>query len=123
MAGTGGPVPGRESAEAGHALLVAGWSGATWHLELVGDLGSAAAAPTEENLLVLYADGVIDDDVVSRLIEADGTRVAAATRTGTGGGSRSRRVLARPVHPLLALTRLPAICFCRGQGPICGYRR
>ncbi len=57
---------------------MAGWPGAAWHLELVGDPDSAAAvAPTEEDLLVLYADGAIDHDVVSRLIKAGGTRVAA----------------------------------------------
>ena len=47
-------------------------------LELVGDPGGATpAAPTEEDLLVLYLDGVIDDDVVSRLIDAGGMRVAS----------------------------------------------
>ena len=67
-----------ESAEGGHALLMAGWPGAAWHLELVGDPDSAAAAaPTEEDLLVLYAGGAIHDHVVSRLIEAARTRVAA----------------------------------------------
>ena len=67
-----------KSAEGGHALLMAGWPGAAWHLELVGDPDSAAAAaPTDEDLLVLYAGGAIDDDAVSRLIEAGGTRVAA----------------------------------------------
>jgi catechol 2,3-dioxygenase-like lactoylglutathione lyase family enzyme len=67
-----------ESAEGGHALLMAGWPAAAWHLELVGDPDSAAAAvPTEEDLLVLYAGGPIDDDVLSRLIKAGGTRVAA----------------------------------------------
>jgi catechol 2,3-dioxygenase-like lactoylglutathione lyase family enzyme len=60
------------------ALLMVGWPGAAWHLELVGDPeGATPAAPTEEDLLVLYLDGVIDDDVVSRLIDAGGTRVAA----------------------------------------------
>ena len=42
-----------------------------------GPAGATPAAPTEEDLLVLYLDGVIDDDVVSRLIDAGGTRVAA----------------------------------------------
>jgi catechol 2,3-dioxygenase-like lactoylglutathione lyase family enzyme len=67
-----------DPADGGHALLMVGWPGATWHLELVGDPdGATPAAPTEEDLLVLYLDGVIDDDLVSRLIGAGGTRVAA----------------------------------------------
>jgi len=67
-----------DSAVGGHALLMVGWPDAAWHLELVADPdGATPAAPTEEDLLVLYLDGVIDDDVVSRLIDAGGTRVAA----------------------------------------------
>jgi hypothetical protein len=59
------------SASGGHALLMVGWPGAAWHLELVGDPdGATPAAPTEEDLLVLYLNGVIDDDVVSRLTES-----------------------------------------------------
>ena len=43
-----------DSAEGGHALLMVGWPGAAWHLELVGDPEDATpAAPTEEDLLVL----------------------------------------------------------------------
>lgn len=67
-----------DSAEGGHGLLMVGWRGAAWHLELVGDPDSETpAAPTEEDLLVLYLDGPVDDEVVSRLIEAGGTQVAA----------------------------------------------
>jgi catechol 2,3-dioxygenase-like lactoylglutathione lyase family enzyme len=67
-----------ESAEGGHALLMVGWPDAAWHLELVGDPGDATpAAPTDEDLLVLYVGGEIDDDVVGRLVEAGGSRVAA----------------------------------------------
>jgi catechol 2,3-dioxygenase-like lactoylglutathione lyase family enzyme len=67
-----------ESAEGGHALLMVGWPGAAWHLELVGDPNKATpAAPTEEDLLVLYVDGPVDDDVVRRLVDAGGTRVAS----------------------------------------------
>jgi catechol 2,3-dioxygenase-like lactoylglutathione lyase family enzyme len=67
-----------DRAGGGHALLMVGWPGAAWHLELVADPdGATPAAPAEEDLLVLYLDGVIDDDVVSRLIDAGGTRVAA----------------------------------------------
>ena len=67
-----------ESAEGGHALLMLGWPGATWHLELVGDPGAETPpAPTEEDLLVLYLDGPVAEDIVMRLIDAGGTRVAA----------------------------------------------
>jgi hypothetical protein len=65
-----------DSASGGHALLMVGWPGAAWHLELVGDPdGATPAAPTKEDLLVLYLNGAIDDDVVSRLIDAGGMRV------------------------------------------------
>ncbi len=67
-----------DSAEGGHALLMVGWPGAAWHLELVADSGGETPpAPTEEDLLVLYLDGPVEDDVVRHLIEAGGTRVAA----------------------------------------------
>jgi hypothetical protein len=42
------------SAEGGHALMMVGWPGAAWHLEIVDDAeGETPAAPTEEDLLVL----------------------------------------------------------------------
>ena len=67
-----------DSAEGGHALLMVGWRGAAWHLELVGDpSGETPPAPTEEDLLVLYLDGAIEEDVISRLTGAGGTLVAA----------------------------------------------
>jgi catechol 2,3-dioxygenase-like lactoylglutathione lyase family enzyme len=67
-----------DSAEGGHALLMVGWTGAAWHLELVGDPEDATpAAPTEEDLLVLYLGGEVDEDLVRRLIAAGGTRVSA----------------------------------------------
>jgi catechol 2,3-dioxygenase-like lactoylglutathione lyase family enzyme len=66
------------TAEGGYALLMAGWPEAAWHLELVGDPDDTTPArPTEEDLLVLYLDGPVDDDAVRRLVEAGGTRVAA----------------------------------------------
>jgi hypothetical protein len=66
------------SAEGGHALLMVGWPGAAWHLELAGDPDDAApAAPTEEDLLVVYVGGEVDEDVIGRLVDAGGTRVAA----------------------------------------------
>jgi catechol 2,3-dioxygenase-like lactoylglutathione lyase family enzyme len=67
-----------DSAEGGHALLMVGWPDAGWHLELVGDPDDATpATPTEEDLLVLYVNGPVDDQVVRRLVNAGGTRVAA----------------------------------------------
>ena len=59
-----------------HALLMLGWPQAGWHLELVGDTeGETPPAPTEEDLLVLYLDGPVDDDVITRLVDAGGERV------------------------------------------------
>lgn len=66
------------TAEGGHPLLMVGWPDAAWHLELVGDpAGVIPASPTEEDLLVLYLDGEVDNDVVRRLVDAGGTRVSA----------------------------------------------
>jgi hypothetical protein len=64
--------------EGGHALLMAGWPGAAWHLELVGDPeGISSPAPTEEDLLVLYVGAPIDDALVERLVNAGGKAVPA----------------------------------------------
>jgi catechol 2,3-dioxygenase-like lactoylglutathione lyase family enzyme len=66
------------SAEGGHALLMVGWPDAGWHLELVSDPdGETPAAPTEEDLLVLYLQGEVDAGVVRRLVDAGGTQVAS----------------------------------------------
>jgi len=75
------------SAEGGHALLMVGWPDAAWHLELVGDPGGETqAAPTEEDLLVLYVGGEIDTGVVSRLVDAGGIQVAARNPYWDQGG-------------------------------------
>jgi catechol 2,3-dioxygenase-like lactoylglutathione lyase family enzyme len=67
-----------DQAEGGHALLMVGWPDAAWHLELVGDPeDETPAAPTEEDLLVLYLGGEVDAELVGRLVEAGGVRVAA----------------------------------------------
>lgn len=59
-------------------LLMLGWPGAAWHLELVNTVGKEVApSPTHEDLLVLYVDGAIDPVVVRRLVAAGGTRVTA----------------------------------------------
>ena len=66
------------TAEGEHALLMLGWPDAAWHLELVGDPDNATPArPTEEDLLVLYLNEAVGEDVVARLVRAGGTKVAA----------------------------------------------
>jgi catechol 2,3-dioxygenase-like lactoylglutathione lyase family enzyme len=64
--------------EGGHELLMLGWPGAAWHLELVlvadGEV-AIAPRPTEEDLLVIYVDGSIEPGVVERLVENGGERV------------------------------------------------
>jgi len=75
------------SAEGGHALLMVGWPDAAWHLELLSDPhGETPAAPTEEDLLVLYLNGEVDAGVVSRLADAGGTQVAARNPYWDRGG-------------------------------------
>lgn len=60
------------------ALLMVGWPAAAWHLELAGDPhGVTPPAPTDEDLLVLYLDGEVDDAVIGRLVSSGGTRVTA----------------------------------------------
>ena len=79
-----------ESADGDHALVMVGWPGAAWHLELVHDPDDVTpAAPTEEDLLVLYLGGEVDEDVVGRLVGAGGTRVAARNPYWDQRGSRS----------------------------------
>ncbi|HLX52004.1 MAG TPA: VOC family protein [Streptosporangiaceae bacterium] len=65
-------------AEGDHALLMVGWPDAAWHLELVGDPdGETPPAPTEEDLLVLYLGGEVDEGLIQRLVAAGGVRVGA----------------------------------------------
>ena len=50
-------------AEGGHALLLLGWPEAPWHLELVGDPnGETPPGSTDEDLLVLYVGGPVDEE-------------------------------------------------------------
>ncbi|WP_406194724.1 VOC family protein [Streptomyces sp. NBC_01017] len=66
----GGGEPG------GHELLMVGWPDADWHLELVHEpAGLVEPRPTEEDLLVIYVDGPVPDDVVARLEQHGGKRV------------------------------------------------
>ena len=76
------------SAEGGHALLMVGWPDAGWHLELVSDAGGETqpASTEEDHLLVLYLDGEVEAGVVSRLVDAGGTQVAARNPYWDHGG-------------------------------------
>ncbi len=65
-------------AEGGHALLMRGWPEAPWHLELVGDPnGETPPGSTDEDLLVLYVGGPVDEEAVDQLVRAGGQQVAA----------------------------------------------
>jgi len=66
-----------------------GWPGAAWHLELVGDPdGDPPAAPTAEDLLVLYVSGEADENPVRRLGRGRRYQGGIAIRSGTAGASR-----------------------------------
>ncbi|WP_156723706.1 VOC family protein [Streptomyces apocyni] len=66
----GGAVPGE------HDLLMLGWPAASWHLELVNEPAAPVQPrPTDEDLLVIYLDGPVPDDLVARLEKHGGTRV------------------------------------------------
>ncbi|MFF9896089.1 VOC family protein [Streptomyces longispororuber] len=59
-----------------HALLMVGWPDASWHLELVHEAAAPVRPrPTEEDLLVVYVDGEVPDDLVARLEAHGGRRV------------------------------------------------
>ncbi len=79
----------RTGVEGGDALLMLGWPQAAWHLELVG-APSAGATPssTDEDLLVLFVGGSINEEAVGQLVRA-ASRWQHATRTGTDGESPS----------------------------------
>jgi catechol 2,3-dioxygenase-like lactoylglutathione lyase family enzyme len=60
-----------------HDLVMLGWRTASWHLELVGGPNlRARPTPSAEDLLVLYLDGPVDDELVARLEQAGGARVS-----------------------------------------------
>lgn len=66
----------REAQE--HDLLMVGWRTAGWHLELTFDPRSPMEpTPTVDDLLVLYLDAPVPDQLIARLLEAGGTRVTA----------------------------------------------
>jgi catechol 2,3-dioxygenase-like lactoylglutathione lyase family enzyme len=61
-----------------HSLLMLGWPEAGWHLELVHDPAAPIAPqPTAEDLLVVYLDGPVPDELVGRLERCGGRRVPA----------------------------------------------
>ena len=70
-----------EDAELGvgeHALVMVGWPGVTWHLELVDDPCAArSAAPSAEDLLVFYTGIPLDAATEHRILAAGGERVIA----------------------------------------------
>ena len=73
-------------AEGGHALLMLGWPQAAWHLELVEDSEQETPpAPTEEDLLVLYLGGPIDDEVIDRLVRPGVSGFRPEIPIGTSG--------------------------------------
>ena len=67
--------------EGEHALLMLGWPGAAWHLEFIHDPEGKMIPPTttqEEDLVVLYVEGLVDPAVVERLeVRGGGKRVTA----------------------------------------------
>ncbi|MFJ3617030.1 VOC family protein [Streptomyces iakyrus] len=66
----GGDGPGE------HDLLMLGRPDADWHLELVHEPARPVEPrPTEEDLLVIYSDGPVPDDLVARLERHGGKRV------------------------------------------------
>jgi len=70
-------------AEDGNTLLMLGWPQAAWHLELVGDpSGQTPPASTDEDLLVLYLGGPVDEGAVGRLVRAGGQHVKRTTLLG-----------------------------------------
>ncbi|MDO9378838.1 MAG: VOC family protein [Nocardioidaceae bacterium] len=65
-------------AEGGHALLMVGAPGASWHLELVDDPAAHAdTSPGPEDLLVLYLGKQPEPAVIRSLIEGGGALVSS----------------------------------------------
>ncbi|UGY93380.1 VOC family protein [Streptomyces gobiensis] len=66
----GGEQPGE------HDLLMLGWPDASWHLELVHEAARLVEpSPTDEDLLVIYLDGQVSEELVARLEGHGGKRV------------------------------------------------
>ena len=61
-----------------HSLLMVGWPGAAWHLELTHDPAAPVEPrPTADDLLVVYLDGDVPAELLARLEEHGGKRVPA----------------------------------------------
>jgi catechol 2,3-dioxygenase-like lactoylglutathione lyase family enzyme len=59
-----------------HDLVMLGWPGATWHLELLGGPHlEVEPSPTDQDLLVLYLGAPVDRALIDRLEIAGGRRV------------------------------------------------
>jgi catechol 2,3-dioxygenase-like lactoylglutathione lyase family enzyme len=77
-------------AEGGHTLLMLGWPEAPWHLELVGDPnGETPPGSTDEDLLVLYVGGPVDEEPSINWSVQAASRRQPVILTGTGGESPS----------------------------------
>ncbi|MFE3503584.1 VOC family protein [Kitasatospora sp. NPDC059160] len=61
-----------------HSLLMVGWPGAAWHLELVHDPAAPVEPrPTADDLLVVYLGRPVDEELIERLEQHGGKRVPA----------------------------------------------
>jgi catechol 2,3-dioxygenase-like lactoylglutathione lyase family enzyme len=61
-----------------HSLLMVGWPGAAWHLELVhAPDAPVEPTPTPEDLLVVYLDEQVPEELLARLVRHGGKRVRA----------------------------------------------
>lgn len=61
-----------------HELVILGWPGAAWHLELVSDPdGDTPPAPTEEDLIVLYLGQPAGPALIQRMLTGGGRVVPA----------------------------------------------
>ncbi|HEV7207340.1 MAG TPA: VOC family protein [Mycobacteriales bacterium] len=81
VAGVGLDVLWRHAPEPGspYALLMVGYPDGGWHLELSRDPASPVLpTPTEEDLLVLYLGGEVDEDLLARITRYGGQLVPAA---------------------------------------------
>lgn len=80
----GGAEPGH------HDLLMLGRPDADWHLELVHESARPVGPrPTEEDLLVVYADDPVPDDLIARL-ERHGCKRVVSPNPYWNGASPSR---------------------------------
>jgi catechol 2,3-dioxygenase-like lactoylglutathione lyase family enzyme len=61
--------------EGDEPLVMVGFPGAAWHIELVGDPTGPAPSPTEEDLVVLYLGEPASDDLLRRLTDSGGAVV------------------------------------------------